>query len=98
MSTIHIPTDELSDVILNLDEIRNRISDTANLGSVGSDEDVGDGRLAEAIVGFDDAWKAGHERVQDNVDTFKDAAQGIIDSFESTDQDLVSDQAEGSGS
>ncbi|MFI1397990.1 hypothetical protein [Streptomyces sp. NPDC020681] len=99
MSRIRIPMDELEEVIKMLDEIRDRISRTAGLGSVGSEADVGDENLSEAVSSFDSAWKGGHERVQENVDTFKQAAQGIVDNFRSTDdqlgQELAKDQGGG---
>ncbi|MFJ3233690.1 hypothetical protein [Streptomyces sp. NPDC086787] len=80
--------EELGEVIRMLDEIRSAISRTASLGSVGSDEDVGDETLSHAINSFDGAWKSGQERVQENVDTFKEASQGIIDNFRGTDDKL----------
>jgi hypothetical protein len=97
VAVIRIPTEELSEVIRNLDEIRDRISNTASLSKVGSDDDVGDGRLTEAVGGFDGAWKGGQERVQENVDTFKQAAQGIIDNFTSTDDQLGQELTEEAG-
>ncbi|MEU6845330.1 hypothetical protein ABZ930_25975 [Streptomyces sp. NPDC046716] len=89
MSRIHIPVDDLADTMDALQDIRERISKTAKLSNVGSDDDVGDSGLISAVNGFDAAWKAGHERVQDNVDTFKDAAQGIVDNFTDTDNEAA---------
>ncbi|MFI5664199.1 hypothetical protein [Streptomyces sp. NPDC051684] len=89
MSRIHIPVDDLADTMDALRDIRERIGKTAKLGNVGSDEDVGDSGLTGAVNGFDTAWTAGHERVQDNVDTFKEAAQGIVDNFTDTDNDAT---------
>ncbi|MGP4112115.1 hypothetical protein ACTWP5_14515 [Streptomyces sp. 4N509B] len=97
MSTIRIPTEELSEAIANLDEISERISETASLGKVGSEDDIGDGRLIDAVNSFDSAWKKGHERVRENVDTFKQAAQGIIDNFTSTDDQLGQELSEEAG-
>ncbi|MDQ8703442.1 hypothetical protein RCO28_13230 [Streptomyces sp. LHD-70] len=85
MSRIHIPVDELTDTMDALKDIRERIEKTAKLGNVGSDEDVGDSGLISAVNGFDGAWSAGHERVKENVDTFKETAQGIVDNFTDTD-------------
>ncbi|MDI3405753.1 hypothetical protein [Streptomyces cavernicola] len=87
MSRIHIPVGELTDTMDALKDIRERIDRTAKLGNVGSEDDVGDSGLASAVNGFDSAWSAGHERVQENVDTFKEAAQGIVDNFTGTDEE-----------
>ncbi|MEV6949736.1 hypothetical protein AB0N07_49150 [Streptomyces sp. NPDC051172] len=89
MSRIHIPVDELADTMAALQDIRERIDKTAKLSNVGSDDDVGDHGLISAVNGFDDAWSAGHERVQENVDTFKQAAQGIVDNFTDTDNEAA---------
>lgn len=91
MSRIHIPVDELTDTMDALQEIRERIDQTARLYQVGSPEDVGDSDLASGVDNFDKAWVAGHERVQDNVDTFKDTSQGIIDNFTESDEETTKD-------
>ncbi|MDB1087112.1 hypothetical protein PJ985_05965 [Streptomyces sp. ACA25] len=85
MTRIRIPGEELADVLVRLQQIRDRIEKTASLSSAGSDEDVGDRRLLDAVHGFDGAWGKGHKRVQENVDTFHEAVQGILDAFEETD-------------
>ena len=87
MSRIRIPVDELTDAMDALQDIRQRIDKTAKLSNVGSEDDVGDSGLISAVNGFDGAWSAGHERVQENVDTFKEAAQGIVDNFTGTDEE-----------
>lgn len=85
MSRIRIPVDELTDTMDALKDIRERIDKTARLYKVGTEDDVGDSGLVSGVDGFDSAWVAGHERVQDNVDTFKETSQGIIDNFRDTD-------------
>lgn len=87
MSRIRIPVDELTDTIDALKEIRERIDKTARLYKVGTEEDVGDSGLITGVDDFDKAWVAGHERVQENVDTFSETAQGIIDNFTETDNE-----------
>jgi hypothetical protein len=89
MGRIRIPVEELAEVIEKLRAIRERIERTASLQSVGSEDDVGDSGLTHAVTGFDGAWKGGHERVQENVDTFRDTVDGIIKNFEDTDAQLV---------
>ncbi|MEU8485834.1 MULTISPECIES: hypothetical protein [unclassified Streptomyces] len=88
-SPIEIPIDELKNVIKLLDDIKSRIADKTGLERVGVESDVGDPKLIDAVTGFDDAWKGGHERVQDNVDEFQKANQGIIDNFEQTDRETT---------
>jgi hypothetical protein len=92
---IRIPEQELEEVIKMLEEIRTAISKTASLSSVGSEDDVGDETLSSAIGSFDSAWRGGHERVQENVDTFRDAAQGIVDNFRKTDEQLGQELTKG---
>ncbi|NLU66428.1 hypothetical protein [Streptomyces sp. HNM0574] len=87
MSRIRIPVDELTDTIDALKEIRDRIDNTARLYKVGTEDDVGDSGLVSGVDNFDKAWVAGHEKVQENVDTFKETSQGIIDSFTETDNE-----------
>lgn len=43
----------------------------------------------DAINSFDSAWAKGHDRVQENVDSFSKSTQGIIDNFEQTDADVT---------
>ncbi|WP_405591334.1 hypothetical protein [Streptomyces sp. NBC_01092] len=89
--SIHIPVEELKDTITRLAEIRARIEEKTGLERAGTEEDVGDGELISAVSSFDGAWKSGHETVQDNVDTYKEATQGIVDNFEKTDTDITAD-------
>ncbi len=85
MTRIHIPVGELTDTMDALKDIRERIDKTAKLDNVGSEDDVGDPGLISAVNGFDSAWSAGHEKVKENVDTFKETSQGIVDNFTHTD-------------
>ncbi|MEV7524605.1 hypothetical protein [Streptomyces sp. NPDC091371] len=87
-SPISIPLDDLQDTLDMLEDIKNRIANTAGLSKVGSESDIGDSSLIGAVNSFDGAWHGGHERVQDNVKTFQEAAQGIIDNFKQTDDEL----------
>ncbi|MFG2226631.1 hypothetical protein [Streptomyces sp. NPDC048644] len=87
MSRIHIPVEELVKTIDVLKEIRGRIDETAKSDKVGSADDVGDSGLIAGVNNFDEAWSAGQERVQDNVDTFNKATQGIVDNFTDTDNE-----------
>jgi hypothetical protein len=89
MTRIRIPVDELTDTMDGLKDIRERIDKTARLYQVGTPEDVGDTDLATGVDNFDKAWVAGHERVQENVDTFKEASQGIVDNFTDTDNEAA---------
>ncbi|WP_327250411.1 hypothetical protein [Streptomyces sp. NBC_01244] len=90
MATIEIPLDELKDVIKLLSDIQERIETKTGLQRVGSEQDVGDPALIKAVNDFDGAWKAGHERVQENVEAFREANQGVIDNFEKTDSETTS--------
>ncbi|MFE5819986.1 hypothetical protein ACFQ6S_42120 [Streptomyces sp. NPDC056479] len=91
MARIRIPGDELAEVIELLKGIRDRIERTAGLESVGTEDDVGDPGLRDAVHGFDNAWKAGQERVRENAETFTKAVEGILSSFESTDSQVVAE-------
>ncbi|MFI1105252.1 hypothetical protein [Streptomyces melanogenes] len=88
-SPIEIPIDELKNVIKLLADIQDRIESKTGLQRVGSEADVGDAKLIDAVNDFDGAWKAGHERVRDNVKSFKEANQGVIDNFEQADRDTA---------
>jgi hypothetical protein len=88
MARIRIPGDELSHTLDLLQRIRDRIDRSASLESVGTEDDVGDSNLSDAVTGFDSAWKGGQERVQENVDTYRKAVEGILENFEKTDTDL----------
>lgn len=88
-SPIEIPVDELKNVIKLLADIQNRIEQKTGLERVGTEKDVGDPKLIKAVNDFDGAWKAGHERVEDNVKEFKKANQGVIDNFEKADRDTA---------
>jgi hypothetical protein len=87
MARIRIPGDELSHTLDLLQRIRDRIERSASLESVGTEDDVG-ANLSDAVTGFDNAWKGGQERVQENVDTYRKAVEGILTNFEKTDTDL----------
>jgi hypothetical protein len=89
MARIVIPGDALAEVIGMLKDIRDRIDRTASLSSVGSDQDVGDSGLIDAVNGFDAAWKSGQERVQENADTFRKTVEEILNSFQDTDDQSV---------
>jgi hypothetical protein len=89
MATISIPGDELAEAVNMLKDIRDRIDRTASLSSVGSDQDVGDSGLIDAVNDFDAAWKGGQERVQENADTFRKAVEGILRNFQDTDDQTV---------
>ncbi|MER6996813.1 hypothetical protein [Streptomyces sp. NPDC000410] len=86
---IHIPVDDLKDTLANLADIRSRIEDKTGLERVGTEADVGDRQLIDAVNSFDSAWAKGHDRVQENVDSFTKSTQGIIDNFEQTDADVT---------
>lgn len=88
MAKIRIPGEELSHTIDLLQAIRDRIDRSASLESIGTEADVGDSQLRDAVTGFDSAWKGGQERVQENVDTFQQTVEGILKNFEDTDADL----------
>lgn len=87
--TIDIPIQDLKDTLTQLAEIRDRIEEKTALERVGAESDVGDRKLIESVNDFDSAWDKGHDRVQENVDTFKEGTQGVIDNFESTDVETV---------
>ncbi|MGW0999490.1 hypothetical protein [Streptomyces sp. NPDC002520] len=87
--SIEIPIDDLRDTLTMLEDIRQRIEEKTGLERVGSENDVGDRKLIKAIHDFDGAWKGGQERVQENVDAFKDATTGIIDNFTRTDDETT---------
>lgn len=88
-SPIEIPLDELKEVIKDLADIRDRIENKTGLQRVGTEQDVGDPTLIKAVNDFDEAWKGGHERVQENVEEFRKANQGVIDNFEKTDSETT---------
>ncbi|MFK0044030.1 hypothetical protein ACIQU4_07965 [Streptomyces sp. NPDC090741] len=88
MAEISIPIEDLKNTLAMLADIRSRIENRTGLEKVGTGSDVGDSTLVDAIQSFDSAWQGGHERVQENVDTFRDAAQGIVDNFQGTDEEL----------
>lgn len=88
-SPIEIPIDELKNVIKLLADIQDRIEQKTGLERAGGEADVGDAKLVKAVHDFDGAWKAGHERVRDNVKTFKEANQGVIDNFEKADSETA---------
>jgi hypothetical protein len=88
VARISVPGDQLSEAIDLLTQIRDRIGHTASLGSVGTDDDVGDGKLCHAVNDFDHAWKGGQERVQENTDTFRKAVEGILQNFQNTDDQV----------
>ncbi|MGW1494927.1 hypothetical protein [Streptomyces sp. NBC_00191] len=87
--SINIPVEDLRDTLTKLADIRSRIEDKTGLERVGTEADVGDRRLIDAINSFDSAWAKGHDRVQENVDSFSKSTQGIIDNFEQTDADVT---------
>ncbi|MEV4880120.1 hypothetical protein [Streptomyces cyaneofuscatus] len=88
MTRIKIPGDELAEAIDMLRAIQDRIGRTATLESVGTGDDVGDGSLRDAVYGFDNAWRAGQERVRENADAFRETVEGILHNFGDTDDQL----------
>jgi hypothetical protein len=96
MSRIRIPGDELAEVIELLRRIRERLERTASLESVGTEDDVGDGRLRGAVQHFDGRWRAGQERVRENTDTFIEIVDSILANFADTDAQ-ISQQIDGDG-
>jgi hypothetical protein len=89
MAKIRIPGDELSEIMEMLVRIRERLDRVANLDSVGTEDDVGDGRLVRGVRTFDGAWRTGHERVQENTDKFREMVDGILTSFRETDEETL---------
>lgn len=89
MSRIHIPLDDLNETVKSLEDIGERINNTASLDDLGSDSDVGDSTLATALTDFDKAWSAGHEKVKDNVKVFSENTQKINDAFTEADEETV---------
>lgn len=89
MTRISVPIEDLNETVKSLDDIGERINNTARLSDLGSESDVGDETLADALKDFDKAWSAGHEKVQDNVKVFSENTQKISDAFTQTDDETV---------
>lgn len=89
MTRIHIPLDDLNETVTSLEDIGERITNTARLKDIGSADDVGDSTLAGALAEFDEAWGKGHEKVQDNVKVFSENTKKISDAFTEADDETV---------
>ncbi|MEV6593449.1 DUF6317 family protein [Streptomyces acidicola] len=89
MTRISVPLEDLDETVKSLEDIGERINNTARLSNVGSKDDVGDSTLADALADFDDAWGKGHEKVQDNVKVFSENTKKISDAFTQTDDETV---------
>ncbi|MDI3422325.1 hypothetical protein [Streptomyces luteolus] len=89
MTSIIVPVADLNETAKTLESLGERISKTARLSHVGSRDDVGDSKLADAVEAFDEAWGKGHEKVQDNVKVFSENTKTISDNFTTTDQEAV---------
>ncbi|MEV7236292.1 hypothetical protein AB0N06_20540 [Streptomyces sp. NPDC051020] len=82
---INVPIDQLKETLAGLADIRARIEDKTGLQRVGGESDVGDAKLISAVNSFDGAWAKGHDRVQENVDSFKKATDGAVENFQKAD-------------
>ncbi|MFH8472431.1 hypothetical protein [Streptomyces sp. NPDC018000] len=89
MTRISVPLEDLNETVKSLEDIGERINNTARLSDVGSKGDVGDSRLADSLADFDDAWGRGHEKVKDNVKVFSENTKKISDAFTQTDDETV---------
>lgn len=89
MTRISVPLEDLNETVKSLEDIGQRINNTARLSDVGSKDDVGDSTLAESLADFDHAWGKGHEKVQDNVKVFSENTKKISDAFTQTDDETV---------
>ncbi|MPY52999.1 hypothetical protein [Streptomyces acidicola] len=87
MTRISVPLEDLDETVKSLEDIGERIGNTARLSSVGSKDDVGDSTLADSLADFDDAWGRGHEKVQDNVKVFSENTKKISEAFTQTDDE-----------
>ncbi|MCE4943198.1 hypothetical protein ACFCXR_30695 [Streptomyces noursei] len=89
MTRISVPIEDLNETVTSLEDIGERINNTARLSDVGSKSDVGDSTLAESLAYFDHKWSEGHEKVQDNVKVFSENTKKIADAFTQTDDETV---------
>ncbi|MEV4975257.1 hypothetical protein [Streptomyces scopuliridis] len=89
MTRISVPLDDLNETVTSLEDIGERINNTARLSDVGSKADVGDSALADALTDFDEAWGKGHEKVQENVKVFSENTKKISEAFTQTDDETV---------
>ncbi|MFJ9414236.1 MULTISPECIES: hypothetical protein [unclassified Streptomyces] len=89
MTRISVPLEDLNETVKSLEDIGERINNTARLSDVGSKGDVGDTTLAESLAYFDYVWGKGHEKVQENVKVFSENTKKISDAFTQTDDDTV---------
>lgn len=87
MGRISVPVEDLNDTVNALKDIGERITGTARLSDVGSEDEVGDSTLAASLSTFDETWGRGHEKVKENVDVFSENAQAVADNFTKTDDD-----------
>ncbi|MFE4536821.1 hypothetical protein ACFRKB_17395 [Streptomyces scopuliridis] len=89
MTRISVPLDDLNETVTSLEDIGERINNTARLSDVGSKADVGDSALADSLADFDEAWGKGHEKVQENVKVFSENTKKISEAFTQTDDETV---------
>ncbi|MGB8940324.1 MAG: hypothetical protein WCD21_08835 [Streptomyces sp.] len=87
MTRISVPLEDLNETVKSLEDIGERINNTARLSDVGSEDDVGDSTLAGSLADFDKAWGEGHEKVQENVKVFSENTKKISDAFTQTDDE-----------
>lgn len=88
MPDLSVDLDGLSAFAGRLDRI-GRALDGAEQVLRGADDDLGDGRVVEALHRFEDRWRDGRQKVQENAETLSTMVTESVAAYRGVDRDLA---------
>lgn len=89
MPDLSVDLDGLSAFAGRLDRI-GRALEGAEQVLRGADDDLGDGRVVDALHRFEDRWRDGRQQVQENAETLSTMVTESVATYRRADRDLTS--------
>lgn len=88
MPDLQVDLDGLSAFASRLDRIRDALSDAKDVLR-GEDDALGDGTVVSALHRFEDRWRDGREKVEDNAKTLSTMVTESVAAYRRADDDLA---------
>lgn len=88
MPDLSVDLDGLSDFAGRLDRIRESL-ESAKDSLRGNDDALGDGTVVEALERFEDRWRDGREKIEDNAKTLSTMVTESVATYRQADDDLA---------
>ena len=88
MPDLQVDLDGLASFARRLDRIRDALGDAEDVLR-GYDDALGDGTVVAALHRFEDRWRDGREKIEDNAKTLSTMVTGSVDAYRRADDDLA---------